>query len=201
MEIFLVRHGESTANRDNLIQGQLNTQLSMLGKKQAKLVANRLKNYNFDYIYSSDLKRAKNTANQINYFHNRKLILDLRLREINRGKWQGRKKSEVDFNSLPGTNFEKRTPNGESIIDQDKRINEFISQIINTHKNQNHKVLIVSHGGSMKYLLKNIFKLTLNQSKKIKKSHNCGFYHIDFRTDTPKYVVENCNSHLDELNN
>jgi probable phosphoglycerate mutase len=200
MEIFLVRHGESTANRDNLIQGQLNTQLTLLGKTQAKLVANRLKNHYFDHIYSSDLKRAKNTANQINYFHNKNLILDKRLREINRGKWQGKKKSEVDFSTLEGSNLERKTPNGESIIEQDKRISEFIIDLKKKYKGTNKKILIVSHSGSMKYLLKNIFELKLNKANKIKKPINCAFYHINYLEEKPKYIIENCNEHLGELN-
>jgi broad specificity phosphatase PhoE len=199
MEIYLVRHGESTANRDGIIQGQLNTQLTILGKQQARLVANRLKDYNFDYIYSSDLKRAKNTANQINYHHNKKLILDLRLREINRGKWQGEKKTEVNFEELEGTNLERKPFGGESIIEQDKRIQEFIADLIKNHKSENRKILIVSHGGSMRYLLKNIFDIKLSKSNKIKKPSNSSFYHITYSSEKPKYIINNCNKHLREL--
>lgn len=200
MNIYLVRHGESTSNRDALIQGQSDTQLTILGKEQAKLIAKRLKNFKFDYIYSSPLKRAKKTANQINYYQNKNLILDDRLMNIHRGKWTGKKKSEMDFSTLPGTNLERRTPGGESMIEFDKRVSEFIDDLIKKHKDSKDNILIVSHSGVTKMLLKNIFDIKLNKSNKIKKSHNCAFYHIDYTKDKAEYIIDNCNKHITESN-
>ena len=53
----------------------------------------------------------------------------------------------------------------------------------------------------MRYLLKNIFKKKLNKSNKIKKPYNCSFYHIDYLEEKPKYIIDNCNKHLEDLNN
>lgn len=63
--IYLVRHGETDYNRFGIIQGQLDTNLSELGVEQAKQVGNHLKNVKFDYVFSSDLNRASNTAQEI----------------------------------------------------------------------------------------------------------------------------------------
>ena len=73
-KIILVRHGESIANAEGVSQGNkdewIDTHLSKKGKEQADKVAQRLKNEKIDIIYSSDLKRAKETAEAINKFHN-----------------------------------------------------------------------------------------------------------------------------------
>jgi broad specificity phosphatase PhoE len=57
-----------------------------LGKSQAKKVASRLKNEEIDLIYSSDLKRAKETAKEINKFHNLDIKYDKRIRELAKGE-------------------------------------------------------------------------------------------------------------------
>lgn len=56
--VYLVRHGETDANRDGIIQGQLNTPLNDIGRKQASLVGEALRDIPFDIAYSSDLDRA-----------------------------------------------------------------------------------------------------------------------------------------------
>ncbi|MAG39352.1 hypothetical protein CMI41_00070 [Candidatus Pacearchaeota archaeon] len=82
MKIYLVRHGESKANAKGIHQGQkIDTSLSKKGLEQAKKIAERLKDKTFEIIYSSDLKRAYETAKEISKFHNLKIVKDKRLRE------------------------------------------------------------------------------------------------------------------------
>ncbi|KAH9503685.1 hypothetical protein Btru_067153 [Bulinus truncatus] len=82
--ITLVRHGETLENREKILQGQTDTHLSDLGKKQAKLVGLRLRDVKFSHMFSSDLSRAAETARAIaeaNTASSCELILDSRLRE------------------------------------------------------------------------------------------------------------------------
>ena len=79
MELFLVRHGETDANADGIVQGWLDTDLNERGKSQAKEAAKEF-NEDIDAIYSSDLRRAAQTANEfrkkypnIPYFEDRRL--------------------------------------------------------------------------------------------------------------------------------
>ncbi len=58
LRIYLVRHGETDANRRGVIQGQLDTPLNELGQRQAELVALRLRSISFDVAFTSDLRRA-----------------------------------------------------------------------------------------------------------------------------------------------
>ncbi|MDO8508786.1 MAG: histidine phosphatase family protein [Nanoarchaeota archaeon] len=86
MNIILVRHGESLANAKGISQGRgdewADTRLSKEGEEQALKVAQRLKSEKIDIIYSSDLKRALQTAKEINKFHEVKIKLDIRLRDM-----------------------------------------------------------------------------------------------------------------------
>ena len=58
----VVRHGETAANRGNIIQGQTDVPLSETGEEQARILGRRWKNRKFDAVYSSDLSRALRTA-------------------------------------------------------------------------------------------------------------------------------------------
>ncbi len=124
MRLILVRHAESKANAEGINQGQkIDTSLSKLGIRQAKQVAQRLKDEKIDIIYSSDLKRAKETSEQINKFHKLKIIYDKRLRE-------------------------KDHPE-ESIETFVNRLISFFDEIKKIDKN----ILVVAHGGTNLNLL------------------------------------------------
>jgi len=69
VRIYIVRHGETEENKQKIIQGQLDTPLNLEGEKQADLVAKALRDIPFDICYSSDLRRAANTAERILVYH------------------------------------------------------------------------------------------------------------------------------------
>lgn len=202
MELFLVRHGQSTANRDKIVQGQLNTELTELGKTQAKLTAERLKKYQFDKIYSSDLQRAYKTAQEINKHQNLEIIQDKKIREINSGDWHGIPIDQIDFTELEKNKYGFRRPNGESTIDQNKRVNNFLAEIKKKYENTNKKILIVAHGHVNKLILKNLFNYTFENYHELNHPTNCSFYHIKLKPNQkPQYIIENCNKHLKKTKN
>ncbi|KAF7980164.1 hypothetical protein HWV62_39629 [Athelia sp. TMB] len=67
--IYIVRHGETNANKGGIMQGQLDTILNSNGLAQAELVANALQNVKFDMAFCSDLSRAVKTAEVIIQYH------------------------------------------------------------------------------------------------------------------------------------
>jgi probable phosphoglycerate mutase len=69
--IYIVRHGQTEENKQKIIQGHLDTLLNPEGERQAGLVAEALKAIPFDACYSSDLRRAADTANRILVNHPR----------------------------------------------------------------------------------------------------------------------------------
>jgi 2,3-bisphosphoglycerate-dependent phosphoglycerate mutase len=87
VRVYIVRHGETEENRQGIIQGQLDTQLNSEGEKQADLAAKALKDVPFDICYSSDLRRAVNTAERILVYHSgvelqTKTVLRERVRSV-----------------------------------------------------------------------------------------------------------------------
>ena len=67
--VYIVRHAETEENKQKIIQGHLDTNLNSEGERQADLVAKVLKDIPFDVAYSSNLKRAMDTAKRILVHH------------------------------------------------------------------------------------------------------------------------------------
>jgi probable phosphoglycerate mutase len=67
--VYIVRHGQTEENKQKIIQGHLDTILNYEGERQADLVATALKDIPFDVAYSSNLKRATDTAKRILVHH------------------------------------------------------------------------------------------------------------------------------------
>ena len=83
-KLIIVRHGQTDMNAEKLFFGKLDPKLNELGKKQALEAREKMKNISYDKIYSSDLKRASETAEIINYL-NKEIEFDKRLQEIDFG--------------------------------------------------------------------------------------------------------------------
>ena len=155
---YIVRHGQTLANRQGILQGHLDVPLSEHGKKQAELVAEALSRASIDAVYSSDLDRACATAQAIGKYHNLEPITDPRLREIHCGSSQG-KTMEESRRLYPEffTAFEKdplntpRPGGGESFADLCHRSVSALEDILQRHPGSN--VVIVTHGGVIRCLL------------------------------------------------
>jgi len=90
--IYLVRHGETQANRDRIIQGHQDTPLNERGFEQAKLVGETLKGIEFHDAFSSDLCRAVSTADEILTHHPQvKMVKQEGLRERYMGELEGKR--------------------------------------------------------------------------------------------------------------
>lgn len=87
-KIYLVRHGESQANKHNIYIGHTDMDLTEKGHFQAEKTAGFLSGIHADAIYSSDLKRAYNTALHTATPRNMSVIKSEKLREIFGGDWE-----------------------------------------------------------------------------------------------------------------
>lgn len=155
--IYLVRHGETEWNVKKLIQGQKDIPLNEKGKKQAGKLAEKLKKIKFDAIYSSDLKRAAETAKIIAGKRKLKIIKSKALRERYFGKFQGepfgdsQNKSILELiNRLKTTSIEDQSEieSDELII---SRLIPFLRKISLVCLDKT--ILVVSHGGTIRTLL------------------------------------------------
>ena len=89
MQIYLIRHGETDYNKSRRIQGQCDIELNNCGRELAKITAQALKDVPFDLVFTSPLKRAKETAEIIVGDRQIPVIEDVRIREISFGEYEG----------------------------------------------------------------------------------------------------------------
>ena len=96
-KIYLIRHGQTVLNVEHKIAGQIETELTDLGRQQALDLAQKLKNdaVSFDAILCSDLKRAKETASIIASIIKTPIIYDADLREFSNGIYEGMKVKDL----------------------------------------------------------------------------------------------------------
>lgn len=125
IKIIYFVHGTTTDNASKLCSGWSDAKLNDLGIEQAKNLGNvsRERKDNFDIIFTSDLTRAIDSSNIA--FSKYEKIRDKRLRECNYGDLDGKHKSLVIYEEHIKTPF----PNGESLIDVENRIREFIQYL------------------------------------------------------------------------
>ena len=143
-KIVFIRHAESEYNRDGIWAGRVDCSLTEKGIESAKKLGNTIEN-NFDTIYCSPLKRAKQTLEAI--FPNAKPIYDERIIEISIGEWEDKKKDLFDTHLRELFRKGLYTPPGaESHQDVDKRACNFVEELFEKYKN-NERILVVTHNG------------------------------------------------------
>ena len=93
MKIYVIRHGETDANKNGVLQGSSNWPLNEDGVKLAKISGENMKGIKFDACFSSPLDRAMQTAKLIleNSNNDIEIQVDNRLAEFNMGIYEGKK--------------------------------------------------------------------------------------------------------------
>lgn len=157
--LFLVRHGETTANREFRYIGVRDEPLSAPGQAQAIQLAKALARLPVAAVYSSPLQRAYNTALQIAAPHKLEVQCIDDLRECNFGTWEGLSRAEVlarspeDAQSLHDWEQDMTIapPGGESFAAMRERACALVEQLAQAHPDQS--IVLVSHVGPIKVLL------------------------------------------------
>lgn len=165
-EIILIRHGETEWNSQQRMQGHSNSDLSSVGQAQIQALGQWMKNVPFDHIYSSDSLRAKQTAEAITQFSGHELKIDLRLREKNLGVFEGltseeaRERHPEVFRLFKTAGSKYVIDEGESTQQLQDRALEIVDEIRIKHPEK--RVLLVTHGGFVRVLMKYILGLSLD---------------------------------------
>lgn len=154
IEIYFLRHGETTANVQGIMAGRIDCSLTPKGMDDAKKLSEHL-DIKFDAFYCSPLKRTQQTLNAI--FPNQQFIIDDRLTEVDSGSWQGKPKKELPQEYKLYINGNYDPPNGEKLQDVDGRILSFLGDIFHKYKND-EKILVVTHNALMRNLRRLFFE-------------------------------------------
>lgn len=153
MQIIMVRHGESHWNVEQRYQGQADSGLTERGRAQAALAARTLVEEvgRLDTVWSSDLPRARDTAQAYADLTGATVVEDKRLREISVGDWSGRTLEEVarelpEVVAASKAGLDPRRGGGETFAEQRARVSECLEELAQTDGDQ---VLVFTHGGAI----------------------------------------------------
>jgi probable phosphoglycerate mutase len=164
--LIAVRHGETAWNVDTRLQGQLDVPLNARGCEQARLLARALSEEPPQAIYSSDLQRARVTAEAVGAAVGLPVQEDAGLRERHFGIWQGHTYAEVEVGWPEWADrWRRREPafgpeGGETLQGFFDRSVAAVAAIVSRHAGQS--VLIVSHGGVLDCLYRAATHLALD---------------------------------------
>lgn len=148
--ILFVRHGESDWNAERRIQGHTDRPLSGRGRAQARALAAELSDEPLDAVYTSDLTRARETAEAIAEQRRLAVAVDPRLRERNFGSWEGLTDDEA-LARFPEA-AEEPWGDGETVEAMTDRVLEALQAIAARHPGG--RALVVSHGGPLRAVLR-----------------------------------------------
>ncbi|KAK0463578.1 phosphoglycerate mutase-like protein [Desarmillaria tabescens] len=199
--IYLVRHGETEANRREIVQGQLDTHLNKSGVEQAVLVSSALQKISFDEGYSSDLSRASKTAEMILECHPHvKLRKQSELRERHLGRLQGQ--TQAQKRAFGDINSDPTAESSDAFITRslswwDDSIRHHLETL--PDRATPYRILVVSHGGFISTLIKNLLaKKCIAKAVNVNdwRCYNCSVSIIDIRKDKAEIVQYSDISHL-----
>lgn len=163
--IYLLRHG---LDDENYIGGWSDNELIDEGKRQVHEIGEFIKKEELDIstIYSSDVKRASMTSKIICEYIDIPILYMSELRELNKGYLTGLNKAVATIKYSRYMNVNSiyiRYPNGESMFDLYKRIEELFYEFITNQEN----ILIVTHRGviNMIYYLLNGMEVDMDKTK------------------------------------
>lgn len=201
--LILVRHGYSVSNDQKYFTGNLDIPLTETGRMQAEKCAEYLKDVKADFIYSSDLSRAMDTAAPISLRLSLPVIPDSGLREIFAGKWEG----------VPFAELEKRYPDtyrtwrenigmavcdgGESVADFSKRIKSAVTEIACRHPGKT--VVIATHATPIRVLCTLAKGLPIERMAEIPWVSNASVSVFEYENGVFTIVREDITEHLGDM--
>ena len=164
MVLYMIRHGETDWNKVRRLQGRSDIPLNSEGIRLAKVTSDALKSVPFTRIYTSPLKRARQTAEIIKGERNIPVIEEPRIQEISFGIYEGYHcgKDNYDIPDPDFINFfdnpEKYIPpkNAESIAELCKRTTDFLQELVYNKEYENDVILLSTHGAALRGLLSSV---------------------------------------------
>jgi probable phosphoglycerate mutase len=191
MHLYLIRHGQSYVNLPDWDGSKLDEPLTELGEKQATAAATWIAtNLKLDLIFSSDMRRARQTAETISEKIHLPIQFDVRLREVGMNAPSGQPLPEEALRSyidgIWGTMFpyDPITENGENWMQFRSRVGSFIDMLKRTYVNDNpnmqKRILVVCHGGVIEAFYEYIFQKGPWSVISVV-THNTGLTHFEYQ--------------------
>jgi glucosyl-3-phosphoglycerate phosphatase len=192
--LVMLRHGQTDFNLGSRMQGQLDTDLSHLGRSQAVAAAEVLGKLRPLLIVSSDLRRAYDTAVKLGECTGLSVRVDDRLRETRLGDWQGLTHSQIDA-EVPGARLAWREDatwaphGGESRVDVAARSLPLVVELVSAEQEWggadrcDRPVVLVAHGGLIAALSAALLKLPVDNWPVLGGMGNCSWVQLSGHSD------------------
>lgn len=195
-QLVLLRHGQTDYNATRRMQGQLDTDLSDLGRKQAAVVAEVVAGFDPLAIVSSDLRRAYDTATAIGDRAGLPVQIDSRLRETHLGEWQGLTHTDVDT-VAPGARAAWRAdatwapPAGESRLDVAARSTRVVDELLDKYEDWGERpIVLVAHGGLIAALTAALLDLPVDRWPVLGGLGNTGWVQLSGYGEQPTWRLD-----------
>lgn len=197
MEIYLIRHGESTGNGRQRFLGWSDYPLSPTGLQQAEAVARRLASHGPMPVICSDLLRARQTAEAIAASWGGDVLTDQRWRETNFGLLDDRPWDELSNDAALSRQMETdplntRWPNGESPAQMAERVKDAFNEIC---ARTDERLTIVAHGGPIHAVLADCLGIPQERYWVLMFDH-AGLTHLRVDKEWTSIITTNDTSHL-----
>ncbi len=197
--LVLLRHGQTDYNVAGRMQGHLDSVLTADGRAQAVAVAPDIAKVAPDRLISSDLSRARDTAEQVSGACGLPVVLDERLRETHLGQWQGRTVTEIE-QDYPGAIAAWRSdptwapPGGESRVDVVRRSRPVVEELDEVLVDAPRATaVLVAHGGLIAGLVCGLLALPTSAWPSIGGLGNCRWAALARRDDHPRWRLTGYN--------
>jgi broad specificity phosphatase PhoE len=155
--LFLVRHGRTGWNKEQIFRGTKDVPLDAVGREEALMVGERLKGERIRAVFSSPLARAAETAEAIARFHNVEVQVLAGLTDLNFGEWEGMSLQEVKkkypdlYQQWLQAPHQVVFPGGEGLDAVRSRAMKVVEGIIERHPQET--VALVSHRVVLKVVI------------------------------------------------
>ena len=202
LRLLLLRHGETAWNRERRYQGSKDTPLSPEGLVQAEAAARELKDHTFAAVYSSPLRRARETAEAIAALHGLEVETDPAFQELGFGQWEGltldeaRARDAALYQGWASTPHLVSPPEGESLAQARERVLAGLERLRAGH--QDETVCLVAHGIPVRILILEALGLGLDRIWSLH-SAPTGISELEFRDDWTALHRMNTLVHLDAV--
>jgi broad specificity phosphatase PhoE len=201
--IYLVRHGATGYNDQDLFQGVLDNSLSERGKQESEKLALRLKDEPIDIMFHSPLARARQTAEIINQYHQAELCQIDGFIEMDMGDWEGLNffkvvKEQAEIYQQLISDPAAKVPGGESFDQVFKRVKPGVGKVM---ASKEKSILISAHAMVNRAILGHLLGLEPTKARKFRMD-NCAFSRfLVFRTLEGENIVVDIWNSVDHLRN
>lgn len=176
-KIYLIRHGEVAWNKENAYVGVTDLPLNDTGREQAARLADYMKNKKISAVYSSNLSRAKETAQTIASQMGLPVQEVAELHEVNYGDWEGVNEREIatrwpdEFKEWRAQPMDVQIPGGESFTEMRNRAYGAFRTIARSHPDEN--VAVVAHKSVNRVILCCLMGVDPNLYRRIGQGNAC----------------------------